>query len=140
MTTLIRNSGSANQKNVEELLKDTREWAKILYITSEELTFLSQFLIADIFRQDIPNLYEELFNFSSNLETLKTEKIDLHQAISNHKNDLNGMLECEDISCESFYFSEHNKLEKKLDAFLIKSNSFQSDLFKFCTNKLRMAS
>ncbi len=139
MTTLIRNSGSANEKNVEELLQDTREWDKQLYTSSEELTFLGQFLTADIFSGEIPNLYEELFNFASILEGLKSDKIDLHQAISNHKNDLNGMLECEDISCESFYFSEHKKLDKKLELLLMKFNSFQSDLFRFCTNKLRMA-
>lgn len=139
MTTLIRNSGSANEKNVEELLEDTRKWDKQLYTSSEELTFMGQFLTADIFSREIPNLYEELFNFSRILEVLKTDKIELHQAISNHKNDLNGMLECEDISCESFYFSEHKKLEKKLEMFLIKFNNFQSDLFRYCTNKLRRA-
>ena len=139
MTTLIRNHGSANEKNVEGLLEDIREWDKQLYTSSEELTFLNQFLTADIFSREIPNLYEELFHFSSTLEAIKIEKIELHQSISNHKNDLNGMLECEDISCESFYFSEHKKLEKKLDLFLTKFNSFQSDLFRFCTNKLRMA-
>lgn len=139
MTTLIKYSGSANEKNVEELLQDTREWDKQLYISSEELTFLSQFLTADIFSREIPNLYDELYNFSGILEGLKTDKIDLHQAISNHKNDLNGMLECEDISCESFYFSEHKKLDKKLEQFLVRFNTFQSNLFRFCTNKLRIA-
>tara|TARA_R100000935_G_C2827675_1_gene163250 strand:- start:489 stop:914 length:426 start_codon:yes stop_codon:yes gene_type:complete len=139
MTTLIKNNGSANEKNVEGLLEDTREWYKLLYTSSEELTFLNQFLTADIFSREIPNLYEELFLFSSNLETLKMEKTELHQLISNHKNDLNGMMECEDISCESFYFSEHMKLEKKLDSFLSRFNCFQSNLFRFCTNKLRVA-
>ncbi|TVZ27669.1 hypothetical protein JM83_2726 [Gillisia sp. Hel_I_86] len=137
MAILIKQSGSANEKNVEELIADIREWDKKLQTCSEEITFLSQFISADIFQEDLPNLYENLFTYSSSLTALKTEKIELHQAISNHKNDINGMMECEDISCESFYYTEHKKLENRLFIFLSNFNKFQTALFLFCTNKLR---
>ena len=139
MATITKSSGSANEKNVEELIDDIRDWNKQLQTASDELTFLNQFLSADIFQKDLPNLFEQLFTFSNSLTTLKTEKIELHQAISNHKNDINGMMECEDISCESFYYSQHQKLENRLVGFLSNFNKFQTELFKFCTNKLRMA-
>ncbi|WP_010228258.1 hypothetical protein [Gillisia marina] len=126
------------KKNVEELLEDTREWNKKLQISSEEINFLSQFLSADIFQKDLPNLYENLFTFSDRLTDLRTEKVELRQAVSNHKNDINGMLECEDISCESFYYTQHEKLEKRIETFLSNFNEFQTELFVFCTNKLRM--
>ncbi len=138
MATLTKQSGSANEKNVEELLEDTREWNKKLQISSEEINFLSQFLSADIFQKDLPNLYENLFTFSDRLTDLRTEKVELRQAVSNHKNDINGMLECEDISCESFYYTQHEKLEKRIETFLSNFNEFQTELFVFCTNKLRM--
>ncbi|CAM4249094.1 hypothetical protein [Gillisia hiemivivida] len=139
MAILTTQSGSANEKNVEEHINDIREWNKRLQTSSEEITFLNQFVSADIFQQDLPNLYEHLFTFSNTLTALKTEKIDLHQVISNHKNDINGMLECEDISCESFYSTEHKKLENRLIKFLNDLDELQVDLFKFCTNKLRMS-
>ena len=138
MATLTKQSGSANEKNVEELIDDTREWDKKLQTSSEEITFLSQFISADIFQKDLPNLYENLFTFSNTLTALKTEKIELRQAVSNHKNDINGMLECEDISCESFYYKQHDKLEKRIQTFLSNFNEFQTELFVFCTNKLRI--
>ncbi len=139
MATITKSSGSANEKNVEELIDDIRGWDKQLQTASDEMPFLSQFISADIFRKDLPNLFEELFAFSNSLTTLKLEKIELHQAISNHKNDLNGMMECEDISCELFYYNQHQKLENQLVTFLSSFNKFQTELFKFCTNKLRMA-
>ena len=138
MATLIKYSGSANEKNLEELIDDIRDWDKQLQISSDEMAFLGQFISADIFRQDIPNLFENLFSYSNTLNILKSEKIELHQAISNHKNDLNGMLECEDISCETFYYKQHEKLEDRLLKFLSDFNDYQTELFKFCTNKLRM--
>jgi len=138
MATLTKYSGSANEKNLEELIDDIRDWDKQLQISSDEMAFLGQFISADIFRQDIPNLFENLFSYSNTLNILKSEKIELHQAISNHKNDLNGMLECEDISCETFYYKQHEKLEDRLLKFLSDFNDYQTELFKFCTNKLRM--
>lgn len=138
MTILAKHSGSANEKNVDQLINDIGEWNKKLLSTSDEITFLNQFISADIFIQGLPNLFEHLFTFSNELAALKTEKIELHQVISNHKNDLNGMLECEDISCESFYYSEHKKLENRLIKFLNELHEFQTQLFKFCTDKLRI--
>ncbi len=117
MATLTKYSGSVNEKNLEELLDDIRDWNKRLQISSDELAFLAQFISADIFRQDIPNLFEKLFSYSNTLNALKSEKVDLHQSIRNHKVDLNGILECEDISCETFYYEQHEKLEDRLLKF-----------------------
>lgn len=140
MDTLTKQSGSANEKNIDELIKNIKEWNKKLQISSEEIFFLDQFVSSDIFQEDLPNLYEHLFTFSNTLTALKNEKIELHQEISNHKYDINGMLECEDISCESFYYSEHKKLEDRLVQFLDDFSKFQTELFRFCTNKLRLSS
>ncbi len=78
MATITKSSGSANEKNVEELIDDIRDWNKQLQTASDELTFLNQFLSADIFQKDLPNLFEQLFTFSNSLTTLKTEKIELY--------------------------------------------------------------
>ncbi len=138
MTTLIKHSGSANEKNVEELIADIKGWDKKLQEISIHLTFLNQLISADVFQGDIPNLFEKLFSYSDALTKLKTEKIDLHHTISNHKNDINGMLECEDISCESFYYSQHQKIENRLNTFISQFNELQTELFEFFTNKLRI--
>lgn len=139
MTTLTKQSGSANEKNVDQLFNDIREWNEKLLTTSEKITFLSQFVSADIFQSELPHLNEQLSTFTNALTVLKTEKIELHQLISNHKNDINGMLECEDISCESFYYSEHKKLEIRLLNFFKDFAEYQTELFKYCTNKLRLS-
>jgi len=139
MDTLTKQSGSANEKNIQELLSDINDWNKKLHTSSEEITFLDQFVSSDIFQQDLPNLYEHLFTFSNTLTALKNEKIELHQDISNHKYDINGMLECEDISCETFYYSEHKKLEDRLVQLLKNFSEFRTELFRFCTNKLRIS-
>lgn len=140
MATLIKQSGSANEKNIEELIEEINGWDQKLQTISVHLTFMDQLISADVFQNNIPNLFENLFTFSKSLTVLKTEKIDLHQTISNHKIDINGMLECEDISCESFYYSQHQKTRTRLNKFISAFNDFQTDLFSFCTNKFRISS
>lgn len=136
MATFIKHINSANEKNIDQLLNEIREWDKKLQISSQAFAFLHELITADIFQRDLPNLYENLFTYSSTMLALKNEKISLHQEIVNHKNDLNGMLECEDISCETFYYSQHENLHKKLLRFLSDFHEFQAELFKFCSNKL----
>lgn len=137
MAAITKLKNSANERNVENILKDIKEWNKKLQNSSPTLTFLSQFITADIFQKDHPNLFENLFTYSTSLRELKTEKIELHQELINHKNDINGMLECEDISCETFYYSRHEKLGNRLQAFFSNFSEFQTEFFKFCNNKLR---
>lgn len=139
MATLIKKGGSANEKSMEELIEDTKDWNHKLQIISEHLSFMGQLISADVFQNNIPNLFEKLFTFSKSLNILKTEKIDLHQTISNHKNDINGMLECEDISCETFYFSQHQKIEDRIKKFISDFNDYENEFFRFCTNKFRVS-
>lgn len=138
MAMLTKQSGSANEKNIEELIAEIKGWDQKLQTISDHFTFIGQLISADIYQNNIPNLFEKLFNFSKNLTALKTEKIDLHQTISNHKIDINGMLECEDISCETFYYSQHQKIGNRLKKFINDFEEFESELFAFCINKFRI--
>jgi hypothetical protein len=139
MDTLIKQIGSANEKNIEELIEETKDWNQKLQIISVHLTFMDQLISADIFQKNIPNIFENLFTFSKSLTVLKTEKIDLHQTISNHKIDITGMMECEDISCETFYYSQHQTIETRIRKFISNFNEYQTELFGFCTNKFRIS-
>ncbi|MCF4102707.1 hypothetical protein L1I30_13600 [Gillisia sp. M10.2A] len=101
---------SYNEQSIEDLQKDVLLWDEVLQASLEELLFYKNLLSANIFEQDIPNMFEKLQMFQSKLEELHTDKIDLTLAVRHHKNDLSGMMECEDIGCDTFYRSWHKKL------------------------------
>ena len=140
MSNLPSNRKSANERSIEELQMDTLQWDKLLQISTEEIHFLEQYLSADIFQSEIPNIYESLGRFSEELEDIKIEKMELHSALRNHKNDLNGMRECEDISCDIFYHSQHQNISNSIRAHLSKFQELKLRIYRFSSPTLKKKS
>jgi len=136
MSAIAQNQESPNEKSIEELQLDTIKWDVLLQTCTEEIHFLEQFLSADIFQSEIPDLYENLNRFSDKLEDIKIEKIDLQTALLHHKNDLIGMRECEDISCDIFYHSQHQNLLKNIQGNLSKFQDLKLRIYKFSDHAL----
>lgn len=137
MSTTTHNRRAAIEKNIEELQAEISNWDLQFQNNTEEMLFLKQFLTADVFEESIPNLYERLQESYSELNDLKTEKIDLHEELRHHRNDLNGMMECEDISCEAFYHRQHQELADKVEHHLSRFQSLKLEIFRFSTPLLR---
>jgi len=136
MSAIAQNQETPNEKSVEELQLDTIKWDVLLQTCTQEIHFLEQFLSADIFQSEIPDFYKILNRFSEELEDIKFEKIDLQTAILHHKNDLNGMRECEDISCDIFYHSQHQNLLKNIQDNLSKFQDLKLRIYKFSDHAL----
>jgi hypothetical protein len=133
MAATTFNRRSPNEVTIEELQKDAVIWDTMLQYNTEEIQFLLQFLEADIFKGEIPNLYENLTKYCQQLTEIKINKIKLHKDLHNHKNDLNGMMECEDISCDAFYQTEHIKLANRIEQYNERFRELKFQIYRFCT-------
>lgn len=131
MSQISYNRRSANEKNVEELQRDTLFWDKLINTSTQEIQFLIQLISSDVFEVSIPNLFEKLKEYSITLEEIRRDKMDIHNDIINHQNDLNGMLECEDVSCDAFYHDRHQKLADRVHNYLLKFQDLKLEIFKF---------
>ena len=128
---------SANEKEISGLLKENENWKRILSDCSLEITFLNRLLQADVYEEDTRGLQNDLQNFIIDLEELRREKLDLQTDLHNHRYDIEGMLECEDIGCEVFYHDEHLKLENRLNQFTAKFRELKLEVFSFSGDNLR---
>ncbi len=137
MSLLSHHRRSANEKSFEELQADIAQWNQLFKTNTEEIAFIHSLLTSDVFDGNVPNLFENLQQFYDQLEDLKIQKIDLHEEIGNHRNDLNGMMECDDISCESFYYKAHLNLENRILEHLAWIQELKMKIFRFCTPVLR---
>lgn len=137
MATTTHHRRSANEKNIDELQADTLYWDEKFLHLSEEISFLKHLLTAPVFKENLPNMFEKLQEFYNQLMELKSEKVDLHEAMRNHKNDLNGMMECEDISCETFYHSQHQHLSNRIRQHLTRFKNLKLEIYRFCTPHLK---
>lgn len=133
-------SFSANEKEIERLLSENRSWKEELSYISEEINFLILFLTADIFKKNVLNLYEKLQIFYNDLQDCKKENIELVREVHNHRYDIEGILECEDISCEVFYHDEHIKLGQRVADFANRFKVLKMDIYLYTGNNLRKTS
>lgn len=137
MSSVSHYRKSANEKNVDDLIADTTHWDRAFREYTAEITFYKTLLTSDVFEDKMPNLYERLQEYYIQITELKDEKIQLQEAILNHKNDLNGMMECEDISCESFYHSQHQNLMDRIEKHLSKFRELKIKIIQFTTPLLK---
>lgn len=133
-------SFSANEKEIERLLKENNGWKGTLSYISEEINFLLLFLTADVFRKNVLNLYEQLQQFYNDLQEYKKENIELIREVHNHRYDIEGILECEDIGCEVFYHDEHIKLGQRINEFSDKFKKFKLGVYSYTGANLRKTS
>lgn len=128
---------SANENEIDELLRENSQWKVNMSHASEEITFLNHFLNADIFRKNKPDLEENLESFLTRLENFKSDSLELTMEIHNHRYDIEGMMECEDIGCERFYHEEHVKLDSRIRNFLESFKAFKLELFSYSGSLLK---
>lgn len=131
MTGLFQHKFSANEKNIQLLQREIGGWEKSLFYITEEIRFLIKYISADIFEENQLNMFEKFQLFKINLEEIRSESVELSQEFHNHKNDINGMMECEDVSCEVFYHEEHLKLKLRFDEFIEKFQQLKYAIFSF---------
>lgn len=123
MNKVTSNNFSANEKEIDRLLKENETWKLAMASVTQEMNFLNLYLRANIFEEDA-ELQDELDEFIDQLENAKSENFELIREIHNHRYDIEGILECEDIGCEVFYHEEHLKLEQRI-------NNFRNDFRNF---------
>ncbi|NJW52532.1 hypothetical protein [Salinimicrobium oceani] len=131
---------SANEKEIERLLKENNGWKNTLSYIAEELNFLILFLSADVFRRNVLNMYEQLQVYYDELQEFRKENLELIREVHNHRYDIEGILECEDIGCEVFYHNEHVKLGQRILEFSEKFRKFKLDVFAYTGKNLKKTS
>lgn len=132
MTTSAYIRKSANERSIEELQNETLKWNELIHFCTDEMSFLKQFLSSDVFKANLTDFYEKLNSYAIELEDLQSDKIGVQLSLKHHKNDLNGMLECEDINCDMFYLNQHQDLHNKLKSLLSNFKDIKIWVFLFC--------
>ena len=69
--------------------------------------------------------------FVKEINTLKEEKNSLFNSIQKYEHQLNGMLECNDLSCDNFYVVEHEKLALEFYNYTHKYRAFKIEINEY---------
>lgn len=121
------------QKNTpEEILtefqKDTLRWKSIIGYKESEILFLYRVLSSKSFKER-PNLYERMEKYKHELQANTREVKNLKKAISEYEAKLKGILECDVISCDTYYLENHQLFKDNFDKFYTDFNEFKTKVF-----------
>ena len=123
------------QNTQEELLTafhhDAQWWKLILGYIETETQFIDQLLNAHIYKENTPNLFERLQKFKHEIKTRARETKNLKKEIAEYEDKLQGILECQDISCDTFYLENHKELKGRFEEFYTGLNDYKARVFNY---------
>ncbi|MFD1096296.1 hypothetical protein [Salegentibacter chungangensis] len=137
MNAFVMDKSSDNGKSIEVLKTETEGWKKELFFTSEEIQFFEVYLTADIFESNQPNIFERLSKLSDGIESIKSDIQELNIALHNHTYEIDGMMECDDISCDAFYYGQHTRLGNQIENLLSEYQVLKSEIINYTMGILK---
>ena len=129
MINLIKYKTFNRDKSIDELHYYTSKWMVELGFVDIELPFLKRLIKTYPFKGNIPNLFENIQIFISKLDQFGNDKSDIIKEIIEHNNQLQGMLECNDMSCDDFYLNEYDALAKKIFNYLQSYQNLKMEIY-----------
>lgn len=119
----------------EELLAafhhDAEWWKLTVGYIQNEIEFINRLLSAHAYKENIPNLFEHLQKFKHEMDTKTRETLNLKKELWDYEDKLRGILECEDISCDTFYLENHITLTARFEKFYIGFNDYKTNVFNY---------
>lgn len=131
------NINKEQEKKVELLHAESRNWKSSLHLVSDEVTFIDNLMNSYVFEPNTPNLFERLQNYQAQIKKNKERKALVMDAIEQHQKILGGMLECTDYACDLEYYQKHEAIKAQVVGFLENFQLLKSDIFNYCGGILK---
>ncbi|WP_047418390.1 hypothetical protein [Cellulophaga sp. Hel_I_12] len=127
---------SQHQK-VAELHEDCTYWVSTFNFLEEELIFMKKLLESYVFEPNTPNLFERLQDYKSQLASANVAWASLKLAVKKHENELGGMLECKDNTCDLTFYEQHKLLKKQVLHSFETFKLLKSEIFNYAGGILK---
>ncbi|WP_273565741.1 hypothetical protein [Maribacter halichondriae] len=114
-----------------EFHNDAMGWKSMIGHKENEIRFIKRLLNSKAFTESKPTLFERLQNFKNEIETKIQELESLKKEVNIYETTLKGILECEDIACDTFYQENHGVLKKRFNDFYTGFNEYKTKVFKY---------
>ncbi|MFD2698522.1 hypothetical protein ACFSQ0_11000 [Mesonia sediminis] len=133
MPDKIQEHYSEEEIQILNMNKDLNFWVDELKFMVTEITFFKQLLAKDELKFNTSPNYKEVKQIlAENLETTKKflEELIDYDVVSN------GIQECDDLSCETYYLNEHQDYKKRVRDHLKLHKDNKQVLFKLIQENL----
>ncbi|WP_074407102.1 MULTISPECIES: hypothetical protein [Aquimarina] len=128
---------NTSDKELKEIHFDILKWKSSLRFIEGEIHFINQLLNSYVFEPTTPNLFERLQGFKQQITDIEKEIQHISQGIRTHESELGGMLECDTISCDNFYYKNHILVRRTFDDFYKNFSRLKSEVFLYAGGVLK---
>ncbi|WP_025743238.1 hypothetical protein [Aquimarina pacifica] len=128
---------STTHIDLKDIHFNALEWKSNLQFIKGELQFINQLFNSYVFEPTTRNLFERLQEFKDGVLRVEKEIEILEEEIKKHESELGGMLECDTISCDHYYYNKHQKLKITLDVFYKNYRRLKSEIFSYTGGVLK---
>lgn len=128
---------NTTNKDLRDIHFDTLESKSSLQFIEDEVLFINQLLHSYVFEPTTPNLFERLQEFRQEIKNVEEEIENLNKEIRKHESELGGILECNTISSDHYYYEEHKSLKKRFNEFYRNFRKLKSEVFSYAGGILK---
>lgn len=128
------------ENSQEEILRefhhDTLRWKSVIGYKEDEIIFINRLLNSKAFSKNTPNHFEKLQQFKHEIKTKTREAKNFKKEISEYEAKLKGILECQDTSCDTYYWENHKDLKERFEEFDSDFNANKIKVFNYTGSML----
>lgn len=122
---------------VDQFHNDVKVWKSNVALASDEIKFIENLTHSYIFEPRTPNLFERLEQFKSEIFKIKKLLDNIQILLTKHDAELSGMLECDTVSCDTFFKEKHIMIKEQYRQFIDSYNKTKSEIFNYCGKILK---
>lgn len=124
MNDLLPSHLSIQEINYYTLVSQYKNWISELKFVDQEFSFFAELLVSDKFESHGTN------NIAEDILSARQQNQKMLDKVISHGNQLESLLECEDVACDTFYLNEHQGFKKDVEQHIIKIRNFKTTFFK----------
>ncbi len=119
--------------NKDVLLRLNNEvlwWKAQIGFVETDILFINRLLNSNAF-DDNPNLFENLQKFGHQIKIEMRQLNNIKLEIDSYQNKLEGLKECDDLSCDATYVKNQELMKNNFEMFLKNFSDFKLKVFNY---------
>jgi hypothetical protein len=126
------------KRSVNELLHNCELWASDFEFIKIEILFLKQLLITFPFKTSIPNLFEKIQLFISDLENSDTIRDTIYTTINSHNQQLNNKIQLKQLSYNNGYLNSYDDMAEEILDYLQDYKKLKMKIYEYVAGMINI--
>lgn len=135
----MNNSDNTPEDTLLKCHRDVLWWKSMVEYTETEIIFINKLLNSNAFETTHDTVFEIINTFKNQIKTETKALKNLKEIIDGHDIKMRGMMECDDLSCDAVYLSNHESLKVHFEKFLKDFFEYKLKIYNYIGSILKQS-